>query len=99
MPHKLMKPRCISNSKLCKCTKCSKDVNDTLPNPKETGKEYHKTATVFAVQMDKPFKVDTLEGVMQGNAGDYLCQGVENEMWPVKKRIFESTYEVIPGKK
>lgn len=65
-----------------------------LPSPKNVGVEYRKTATVFAVQMEKPFSVPTLEGTMEGEAGDYLVQAAteEGEMWPVKKAIFEGTY-------
>ena len=66
-----------------------------LPDPEVFGKEYRKTATVFAVQMDDEFTVETLEGVHEGHAGDYLCKGVEGEKWPVKREIFERTYELV----
>jgi len=55
-------------------------------------KKYRKTALVEAVQMTEDFTVETLEGVMQGKAGDYLCRGVAGEYWPIKKEIFEQTY-------
>ncbi len=58
-------------------------------------KEYHKTATVQAIQLELEFAVNTLEGVMTGQPGDYLCIGINGERWPVKKEIFEKTYEVI----
>jgi len=58
-------------------------------------KEYRKTATVQAIQLDLEFAVNTLEGVMTGQPGDYLCEGIDGERWPVKKEIFEKTYEVI----
>lgn len=58
-------------------------------------KKYRKTALVNAKQMNKEFIVDTLEGVMVGKPGDYLCVGVEGEQWPVKKEIFEATYEEV----
>ncbi len=58
-------------------------------------KTYRKTATVEAVQLKTKFTVQTEEGIMQGNVNDYLCIGIDNEMWPVKKDIFEKTYEVI----
>ncbi len=59
-------------------------------------KEYRKTATVMAKQMDEDFEVETLEGTMKGKAGDYLCRGPAGEEWPIKKEIFESTY-VLTG--
>ena len=52
---------------------------------------YRKVAPVFARQMDKPFRVTTKEGPVEGKAGDYLCLGVENEAWPVDRDIFEKT--------
>lgn len=55
-------------------------------------KEYRKTATVWAVRMTEAFEVHTLEGVMTGEPGDYLCQGPAGERWPVKRAIFEATY-------
>ena len=45
--------------------------------------------------MNAPFTVKTLEGEMRGNAGDYLVTGIKGEQYPVRKDIFEETYEVI----
>lgn len=56
-------------------------------------KEYRKTATVWATQMEKEFVVDTEEGSMKGLPGDYLLQGPAGEAWPCKRDIFEATYE------
>lgn len=57
-------------------------------------KQYVKVAPVWARQMDKPFVCDTKEGDnIRGKAGDYLCCGIEGEVWPVDKAIFESTYK------
>jgi hypothetical protein len=52
-----------------------------------------KPVTVFAAPVDDEFEVNTLEGVMKGHKGDYIVMGVEFEMYPVKKEIFEQTYE------
>lgn len=51
-----------------------------------------KPINVKAYKMDRPFEVDTLEGVMKGEAGDYLIIGIEGEAYPCKARIFEETY-------
>jgi hypothetical protein len=59
--------------------------------------EYRKTAPVFAFQAGHPFLVHTREGDMTGEAGDYLCQGPAGERWPVKREIFEATYELAGG--
>lgn len=39
-------------------------------------------------------EIVTLEGVMIGNAGDWLIKGVNGELYPCKPDIFEKTYEV-----
>ena len=38
-------------------------------------------------------EINTLEGVMRGEAGDYIIQGVKGEIYPCKPDIFEATYE------
>lgn len=39
------------------------------------------------------FVVDTLEGAMVADSGDYIIMGVEGELYPCKPSIFEATYE------
>lgn len=39
--------------------------------------------------------IDTPEGVMTANIGDYIVKGVNGEFYQVKPDIFEKTYEVI----
>lgn len=56
-------------------------------------KTYRKTATARALQIPESFIVHTLEGTMVANPGDYLCMGAAGDVWPVKKEIFEATYE------
>lgn len=43
--------------------------------------------------------IDTLEGRMRSNYGDWILQGVEGETWSIKKDIFEKTYEKHDGTK
>ncbi len=38
-------------------------------------------------------RIDTLEGVMVGNIGDWIIRGVKGELYPCKPDIFELTYE------
>lgn len=59
-------------------------------------REYRKTATVFARQHPIPFAVHTPEGVMEGEAGDYLVtSNPPTHMWPVRREIFEATYRPV----
>ncbi|MET3558679.1 hypothetical protein ABID29_001805 [Streptococcus rupicaprae] len=39
--------------------------------------------------------IDTLEGEMKANKGDYLVKGIAGEVYPVKPEIFEKTYEEV----
>lgn len=52
-----------------------------------------KPVVIEAVQITQPMSVDTLEGTMRGNAGDYLITGVKGEQYFCKPEIFEATYE------
>ena len=54
-----------------------------------------KPIMVNALKMCVDFEVDTLEGTHNGNAGDYLMKGIDGELYPIKKDIFEKTYDVI----
>jgi hypothetical protein len=47
----------------------------------------------FANDADPHIEIHTLEGVMRGNIGDYIIQGVKGEIYPCKPDIFEATYE------
>lgn len=46
-------------------------------------------------QIHEPFEIETLEGVMKAEAGDWLIVGSKGEMWAIKKDIFEATYTVV----
>lgn len=39
--------------------------------------------------------IETLEGTMVANPGDYIIKGVKGEFYPCKPDIFEATYEAI----
>ena len=54
-----------------------------------------KPIPIFAKQQDVPFATHTMEGVLQGKAGDYLVTGVKGEQYPVDREIFEETYELV----
>lgn len=42
--------------------------------------------------------IDTLEGVMTANYGDYIIKGVRGEFYPCKPDIFDETYEAVEVK-
>jgi hypothetical protein len=39
--------------------------------------------------------IETLEGTMKANIGDYIIKGVKGEFYPCKPDIFEMTYEPV----
>jgi hypothetical protein len=62
----------------------------------EDARPYRKRPVVIeAVQMRHKFAVETLEGTMRGEPGDYLIKGVKGELYPCKPDIFEATYEPV----
>lgn len=52
-----------------------------------------KPVAIDAVQIEAEEYVDTLEGRMRGNPGDWKVTGVEGEQYYVAKDIFAQTYE------
>lgn len=57
---------------------------------------YRKTATVFARKTMEDGEVETPEGVMRYHAGDYLVtDNACTHQWPVRRDIFEATYELV----
>ena len=41
--------------------------------------------------------IDTLEGDMRANVGDWIIRGIQGEIYPCKPDIFEETYEAVDG--
>lgn len=40
-------------------------------------------------------RIETLEGIMRAEVGDYIIRGVQGEFYPCKPDIFEQTYEEV----
>ena len=40
-------------------------------------------------------EIETLEGTMLADIGDYIIKGVNGEFYPCKPDIFEKTYDVV----
>lgn len=40
-------------------------------------------------------RIETLEGTMEAIRGDWIIRGIEGELYPCKKEIFEKTYEAV----
>lgn len=47
------------------------------------------------LEPDDTLTIETLEGDMKANIGDYIIKGVKGELYPCKPDIFEQTYEAV----
>ena len=54
-----------------------------------------KLTTQEIVIFDTHCNIYTLEGVMRGEEGDYIIQGVKGEIYPCKDEIFRVTYDGV----
>lgn len=62
-------------------------------------KKYMKKPVIIeAERLTEEKHIETLEGTMKGNAGDWLIRGVEGELYPCKDEIFKKTYIPTDGK-
>lgn len=58
-------------------------------------KALKKPLPITAFQVKEPFTVETTEGVMKGEPGDWLIQGVLGEMYICPADVFEKTYDIL----
>ncbi len=58
-------------------------------------KEYRKKTTIKAIQMNQPFRVNTLDGCFHGKAGDWLAEDVKGERYIIDNDVFEKFYELV----
>ena len=49
--------------------------------------------TIQARRLDEPREIETLEGTMHAEAGDWLIKGIEGELYSCKDSAFRETYE------
>ena len=57
-------------------------------------KKYVKKPVVIeAYQTDREIFIETLEGTMKADVGDWIIKGVKGEYYPCKPDVFNMTYE------
>lgn len=62
----------------------------------KTFKKFRKIPVVIeAYQTDEEMEIETLEGVMKADKGDWIIRGVKGELYPCKPDVFEMTYEKV----
>lgn len=54
-----------------------------------------KPVIVDAYRTDIELDIQTLEGVMHAEPGDWIITGVDGEQYPCKPSIFQKTYEIL----
>lgn len=52
-------------------------------------------STGFQHYDDTNADIQTLEGVIHANYGDYIIKGIQGEIYPCKPEIFKNTYERV----
>lgn len=61
----------------------------------DTAPEWFKAKYITVENGETIACIETLEGDMLFHNGDYVIKGVEGELYPCRKNIFEKTYEEI----
>lgn len=56
---------------------------------------FTKKTVLRAIRMNTPFTIRTAEGIMYGQAGDWLAEGVYGERYPIKDTVMHASYEEI----
>lgn len=58
--------------------------------------KYRKIPVVVeAYQTDEEMYIETSEGTMKANKGDWIIRGVKGELYPCKPDVFDLTYEKV----
>ena len=59
-------------------------------------KKFRKIPVVIeAYQTDEEMEIETLEGTMKADKGDWIIKGVKGELYPCKPDVFKMTYEKV----
>lgn len=67
----------------------------SMKNKKELKKMGVKYINYDPVKRVSLYMIKTIEGNMFAHTGDYIVRGTYDEVYPVKKEIFEDIYERI----
>jgi len=53
-----------------------------------------RPVVISAFQTTEQVKIETLEGLMTAEVGDWIIKGIQGEIYPCKNSIFKATYQV-----
>lgn len=68
------------------------DGNMIELDPTKWGKFLKVPVEIRAFRTDKELYIETLEGTMKANKGDWVIRGIKGELYPCKPDIFEEIY-------
>jgi hypothetical protein len=71
------------------------DEDDVTVASDEWAKYRKRPVVIDARQLTQRVEINTREGTVVGEPGDYLIVGVEGEIYPCGREIFEQTYEEV----
>lgn len=71
-------------------------VDSTYPFGPD-GKFRKRPVVIQATQYlgSEPYPIETLEGTMLANNGDWIITGIKGERYPCRNDIFQATYEFV----
>lgn len=61
----------------------------------ESGDSGHAPGCECSEDDPLPLLIQTKEGIMRADPGDWIIRGVQGELYPCKPDIFEATYEAV----
>jgi len=62
-------------------------------------KAVKKPIPIKCIQIHEPFQVESLEGTVNGKAGDWLMIGIDGEKYVCDDAIFKKTYDLCKDEK
>lgn len=68
------------------------DVTNESTYPKKYRK---KPVVIIAVELKKRVKIKTREGILFGEVGDFIIEGIQGEIYPCGREIFFKTYDEV----
>lgn len=70
-------------------------TNNAVIDESKFEKFVKKPVVVEAYQTDEEMYIETLEGLMKADVGDWIIRGVKGECYPCKPDVFDMTYEKV----
>ncbi len=70
-------------------------VQWTGDNPNEVLELADFKIAIGLFETRRVVEIETLEGTMRGEIGDWIIKGVKGEFYPCKPDIFEATYDRV----